>query len=239
MFGRIIHVMEMICFILAAAIALCSVAASSVAAPVIDRISPASVPAGKEIVISGSGFALQGKDSEVIASYGDGFLYALKPVFWSARAIAVVVPDLGKSLTPGLQVKTAAGLSRVRRLNLMPHLLVEQSPVYEHHLKEGEKGEDLFPLQFSAPACGQTGTLFSQARVDVSKRRFADAQLIATSEPYCRVCKPLKVRWYNEPTGFIQYHIKIKRRVIEGICSDRKRNRQGMSAVSQTEGVAN
>jgi len=205
------------------AIVLCFCATPSAAAPVIDRITPASVQAGKEIVISGSGFGSQGKGSELIASYGDGFFYALKPIFWSASVITVVVPDLGKSLKPGLQVKTAAGESCEHVLNLMPHLLVEQSPVYEHRLKVGEKGEDSFPLQYKHPACGQTGMLFSQARVYVSKRRFADAQMVAVPEPYCRSCKPLKVRWYNEPTGFIQYHIGIKKRVIEGICPNQIR----------------
>jgi len=210
--------------VLITAIALCSVAASSAAAPVIDRITPASVEAGKEVVIFGSGFASQGKDSEVVASYGGGFAYVLKALFWSANAITVVVPDLGKSLAPVLQVKTATGLSNVRSVQLKSRLLVEKSPVYDHRLQVGEKGEDLFLIKNTVPDCGQTGVLFSRASIKVTKRRFADAQLVAVPESNCLTCKPIKVHWYNEPTGFIQYHIEIKKRLIEGICHDRKRS---------------
>jgi len=210
--------MRIIFVLLMAVVAMCSSIASGIAAPVIDHLTPASVEVGKEVAISGSGFGGAGKGSEVIVGYGDDFFYVLKPLFWSASKITVVVPDLGKSLRPTLQVKTVTGLSNVRILHLIPQLTVENSPVYDHHLKVGEKGEDVFVMKHRPAACGKTGTLFAEARVHVVKRRFSDAQLVTIPEPSCLHCKALTARWYNEPTGFIRYYIEVKNRLIKGVC---------------------
>jgi len=210
--------MRIIFSLLIAGLTCCSAALAGAAAPVINHITPASVAAGKAVVISGSGFGAPRKSATVVADYGNGFFYLLKPSSWSARTIVVEVPDLGKGLQPVLQVNAESGSSNLRVLHLLPRMVIEKSPVYEHRLKVGEKGEDVFEMKRSALGCGQSGAMFIEAGVHVDERRFADAQLIAAPESHCRSCEPFTVRWYNEPTGFIQYHIEVKKRLIEGIC---------------------
>jgi len=206
--------------------ALCGFHAMALAMPVINSLSPATVQAGGTVVMNGSGFGSAMGGSEVVADYGNGFFYALTAESWSDRSIKISVPDVGQSLNLKLQVRTAKGISRPIQLRLLPKLRTKKSQNYAHRLKVGEKGEDLFRLQQGQAACGQTGELFVAAHLKVSKRRFADAQIISMPKSGCAGYKPIKVRWFNEPTGFIRYYVVIKTREVEGVCPDRLKIRQ-------------
>ena len=210
-------------FILVVMMTLCGFSYSALSVPVIKAISPASVKAGQHVRISGSGFSTQHQQSEVIASYGQGLSYALKIESWSDNAIKVRVPDLGKRLNLTLQVKTAQGSSGKKKLRLIPEIIREKSQTYQHNLKVGDKGEDLYYLKNSSASCRQPGSLFVDAEVKVTKQRFSEAQVVSTPAEFCMKCKPIKVRWFNEPTGYIRYHFEVKKRVVEGVCPDRQR----------------
>jgi hypothetical protein len=68
------------------------------------------------------------------------------------------------------------------------------------------------------PSCGQQALVFEQARIVYSQQRFAQAQVVHSPVAGCINCTPLKVRWYNEPTGKLTYQLHVYRRHVSGIC---------------------
>jgi len=208
----------------AATLICCSFATSSIAAAVIKNTAPAFVKAGSVVSIVGSGFGSSLSSSAVIANYGDGFSYALKVEYWSDHLIKISVPDLGKSLNLILRVNTIEGISNPTALHLIANLMIEHSPAYQHQLKVGDKGEEVLRIRNKKPTCGNAGTMFAEAGVHVIQQRFADARIVAMPKASCIQCQPVTVRWFNEPTGFIQYRIDVTKREIEGVCPDQTRN---------------
>jgi len=202
---------------------ICCCAAPVYASPVIRSLSPTTLSAGNVAVITGNGFGSAQGAAEVVAIYGDSFAYVLMPQSWTNNTITVRIPDPGKSLAVSLQVRRGKQRSNSQPLQLIPLLQSEHSPVYEHHLNVGDKGEDVWPVQNRVAACGQTGEQFASADIEVEKRRFADVQLVAMPDQGCERCKPLTARWFNEPTGYITYQMYLNKRITEGVCPARIR----------------
>lgn len=212
--------MIFLCLSLAALVGFTPLAFANV---VIRTVSPTLVQAGSFVEISGSGFGAEMAGSEVIANYGNDFSYALNVESWSDQSIRVKIPDPGENVIFTLYVKTAKGMNYADELELIPTMVTERSQSFIHQLKVGEKGEKLFNIHNEPAVCGQHGELFVDAEVKVIKRRFADAQIVYADNRLCEQCKPIKVRWFNEPTGFIHYHLNIKKRLIDGMCRNQRR----------------
>ena len=93
----------------------------------------------------------------------------------------------------------------------------------KHDLSIGGKGDAVFEFNQSPPRCGQTGSVFDSAELVFGKRtRFGDAKIIGGPAADCHRCK-IKVGYYWEPTGRLEYQLHVYRRHVEGICRDRIR----------------
>lgn len=90
-------------------------------------------------------------------------------------------------------------------------------------LKVGNRGEEVYELSVPAPACGRPALVFDHARLVVERRRFGDAAIVAAPPAGCTTCPPLRVRWYHEPTGLIEFQVHVVRRRVEAPCPDRGR----------------
>ena len=87
-----------------------------------------------------------------------------------------------------------------------------------HDLSVGDKGEDKFPLKFKQPVCGKRSRVFSHAEIVFKKKRFSDAVIVRAPREGCYRCRPLVVRWYNEPTGSLDYELRVFAQEVEGQC---------------------
>jgi len=87
-----------------------------------------------------------------------------------------------------------------------------------HSLSVGDKGEDRFDVGVTPPACGVTALVFDHARIVYKQRRFGEAKVISKPPSGCILCSPLVVRWYHEPTGYLEYQVHVYRRRITGDC---------------------
>ena len=186
--------------------------------------------------LAGSGFGESCKGCEVIADYGT-LRYALEVQEWSDRHIRLSVPDLNLRRQVELRVVTPGGRSNGLRLQVPLRLVpavettrIKQPPprdllafYKDSRQKVGAKGVEDFDVSAHAPACGGTALLYDHANIVFGKRRFGDAQIVATPRTGCTSCEPLKVRWYHEPTGYLEFQVQVYRRRVEGICAARKR----------------
>ncbi len=87
-----------------------------------------------------------------------------------------------------------------------------------HSLSVGDKGEESFDLSIAPPACGERALVFEKASIVYKKRRFGEAKIVQQPLPGCLQCSPLVVRWYHEPTGFVDFQVHIYRRERLGVC---------------------
>jgi hypothetical protein len=85
---------------------------------------------------------------------------------------------------------------------------------FERHydLAVGDKGEDRFDLPEVSPSCDHPGLAFESVEIVYLRRRFGEAQVVATPEPGCVRCGPIIVRRYHEPTGELHYRLRVHRR---------------------------
>ncbi len=186
---------------------------------------PTSLQSGGVIKLSGSGFGSGSATSEVVADYGHGFFYALEHSAWGNSSISVRVPDLGKQLNVKLHVVAGGQSSKPVSVMIKPEITaVLHSESKKHQLKVGDKGEDVFKITNRPATCRSSGELFDHAEISVVRKRFAEAQFVALPAKGCNRCGKIKVRWYNEPTGRLQYRVKIFSRQFEGICQQRVRH---------------
>ncbi len=170
---------------------------------------------------------------EVIADYGGKFQYAYRPKHWQANRIELQIDDINRELDVELRVVTAQGTTKPHRVRLTRKItpaIELQQPVptgkldtvhyfeRSHQLALGNKGEDSFDVSVAPPNCGQQAQVFEQARIVYGQQRFAQAQVVQSPVAGCVHCSPLKVRWYNEPTGKLTYQLHIYRRHVSGIC---------------------
>ena len=93
---------------------------------------------------------------------------------------------------------------------------------FERHydLAVGDQGEDRFALPHVPPSCDGPGLAFDSAEIVYLRRRFGEAQVVATPEPGCVRCGPIVVRRYHEPTGELRYRLRVHRRVVTAGCAD-------------------
>jgi len=196
----------------------------AIATPIVTSVSPSSVPSGGLIKLAGSGFGAALEKSEVVAGYEGGFFYALEHTAWSNSSISVSVPDMGKRLKVKLYVVAGGQSSKPVSVTIKPEITgVLHGEIKKHQLSVGDKGEDLFKITNRPATCRNSGELFDHAKISVVRKRFAEAQFVALPAKGCSRCSKIKVRWYNEPTGRLQYRLKIFKRQIEGICQQRVR----------------
>jgi hypothetical protein len=206
---------------------------AAMAAPVIQGVSG---NANGRITIAGSDFGKACSQCEVITDYGDGLKYALPSESWTNQRVVARIADLNKGLNVRIFIKTSAGTSNTANYRLarkirpereyrrsVPANLSSDFVLFDHQsdLAVGDKGERSFDVSSPALTCNQASEVFDHAQLIFGKRRFGEAQLVASPPAGCVRCSPLKVRWYHEPTGRLHFQVHVYRRVVEGICRDR------------------
>lgn len=180
-------------------------------------------------VINGKGFGVACAECEVRVQYAPTLLYAVPVLAWTPTEIAVDTPDLNQNAAIlRYQVKARTGLSNLWPGELQRTIQLMQRVTRSHALNVGDKGEDRFEIEPVTLQCGETATVFDHAEVVIGKHRFADARIVAMPPSGCARCTPIVVRWYVEPTGFLNYAIEVYGRKVEGVCPERLRtNEQG------------
>ena len=88
-----------------------------------------------------------------------------------------------------------------------------------YDLSIGGKGVDVIDVNQPIAACGEMGWIFDSANIVIGKQtRFGDARAIQLPAKGCQKCPPLKIGYYWEPTGRLEYKVLVKLRKITGIC---------------------
>jgi len=193
---------------------------------------------GDTLGIHGSGFDQPCSKCEVIANF-DNLRYALQIVSWADTDIKAKLVDLGKGTRPTIELVTPDWQSRPVRVKLnerfLPARRIERYISSKSKNDEifyfsrrfdasiGGKGEEIFDVGQNLPACGNTALIFDSADILIGRlSRFGEAKVTRMPAPGCIDCK-LKVVYYWEPTGRLDYQLHIYRRVVEGICKARIR----------------
>lgn len=125
--------------------------------------------------------------------------------------VAVIVLALSVVVWP--LPATAASKHNVRIDTLDPFHTVSSS------LLVGNKGEEVLDVSVSGKACGARW-LFDHAVISVVSERFGAAQFVSLPEPGCTQCQPLRVRWFHEPTGNLDFEVHVYRRHVFKSCSE-------------------
>ena len=172
----------------------------------------------------------------VEAVYSPTFKYRYQPRQWNERNIQFEALDLNEGFSLKLRVVTSAGFSEFKKVALFPIIIpsdknkkpvsstfVDSRTFFErrHDLKVGEKGEDSFEVSSKPAACNTKSNVFDHASIVYRDNRFSNAQIIQLPKNNCIKCKPLKVRWYNEPTGRLIYQLHVFRRQVYGACKNK------------------
>ncbi len=217
-------------------LALIFLSQPSIAREKIDLKQVKSSPDFK-VTLSGSGFGKPCNQCQVIIEYKPTLRFAAKIIRWNNTHITAQVPDINNSLNVKLSVKRPKAQSNTlnhtikRKLVPSRDLLRPVSPgsnkglqVYEfsHKVNIGDKGEDRIDVSSSLPACGANTSVFDHARIVYTSRRFGEAQITSLPESGCTRCKALKIRWYHEPTGRVEYQVHVYKRIVSGICEARR-----------------
>lgn len=208
---------------------------SALANPQIDN----ATLAGKIVTLTGHRFGPRCADCEVVADYGE-FKYALPIDSWQAGEIRVALLDLGVGKRASLQIRASSGSSTAVDMPLPTTLIPPQRvrattavdssaewQIFErsYDLSIGDKGTDSFDVSQPPAACGETAQVFHSAEVVIGRHtRFGDARKVASPPSGCSHCSPVKVRYYFEPTGKLDYQLHVYRREIDGICLERIRH---------------
>ncbi len=107
--------------------------------------------------------------------------------------------------------------------SLKPVFTPSEGPIIYNHRsdqKVGAKGEFKYDLSTEPAACGESVKVFDHAKIVFMQRRFGEAQIVSTPTPGCMQCAPLIVRWYHEPTGYLDYQIQIYLQQVIATCED-------------------
>ncbi len=177
-----------------------------------------------------------GKDCqrcEIIVDYAGKLRYAYRPLQWHQSKMTFSIKDFGISPSVKISVFTSTGETRSLlyrlKLKLKPPSFptkpvtatrIDNKTVFskKHGDKFGGKGVDQFSFQAPQLSCGKPSEVYHGASVVIKKRRFGDVRIDRQPKSACKRCQPLKVSWYHEPTGYIDYQLHIQRRVVEGSC---------------------
>ncbi len=219
---------------LAYGLALVSICSSALSSPIITRTESN----GKMATLAGENFGTRCDNCEVVADYG-GFRYALPIHGWQTNQITVQLEDIGKGNRASLAVHSASGTSNAVQLTL-PEKLIPATRAHKpvspeqpgelqvfsrsYDISIGGQGTDTFDVSQPQASCGTTSTVFDSAEIVLGRRtRFGDARKVESPARGCTDCSPLKVRYYFEPTGKLEYQLHVYRREVAGICPDRVR----------------
>lgn len=110
----------------------------------------------------------------------------------------------------GLMMLALSALASPERLDPSSALRVESNLIV------GNKGEESIEVSQTS-GCGKQW-LFSSAELVINRNRFGGAQFVSLPPPGCRTCDPVRVRWFHEPTGYLDFSIEIRRRQVHILC---------------------
>lgn len=193
---------------------------------------------GFDVELSGRGFAKPCAKCEVIIDYGRGQRYAAKFTKWSDQKIMASIPDIGLGLKVKIHVKTPKAESNkvgfsIKKLSRPAEKInrfINNKGIdglalhnYKYSEKMGGRGEDKINVSSLLPKCGKTGYVFDQAAVVYKQQRFGKVNISKNPKSGCIKCPPLRVQWFHEPTGQLEYQVQVYSREIVGACSKLKR----------------
>lgn len=127
----------------------------------------------------------------------------------------VLAPPHGAGEAQAGKLAPPKEIQRAVKQGEVPDLLFFER---RHSLKVGDKGEERFNVSSKPPACGKPALVFDHARIVYKRKRFGEAKIVKSPRAGCVRCTPLVVRWYHEPTGYLEYQVHIYRRKITGKC---------------------
>jgi hypothetical protein len=189
--------------------------------PTIDRIVYGS--AGS-VQLHGSNFGEKCIKCEVIVKYSRALGYSVPIKHWDKNEIEIELPDLNQNEElVYLQVKRPNAKSNSKSFRFKRRYSVLKTERRSHTLDVGDKGEDKFKVKIAPLVCGKDSMVFDHAEIVFKKQRFSDAKIIQSPLAGCERCKPVVVRWYNEPTGFLNYELRTIGRIVQGVCKKRIR----------------
>ncbi|MGE0313406.1 MAG: hypothetical protein AB7P21_17495 [Lautropia sp.] len=96
-----------------------------------------------------------------------------------------------------------------------------QSVVYRQasDLAVGNKGEHAIDVSRPAPQCGAVSPVFDGARIEITRQRFGKAMIVSSPPSGCTRCSALRVRWFHEPTGYLDFTVTARWKFVEGRCN--------------------
>lgn len=122
-------------------------------------------------------------------------------------------------LASGIGVWSATGWGDVRAEVRSRTMVFRQSS----DLSVGDKGEEAIDVSRPAPVCGRASAVFDGARIEYRRRRFGEAMIVASPPAGCTRCPPLRVRWFHEPTGYLDFTVTAQWRQVVGRCDGQQR----------------
>lgn len=173
------------------------------------------------------------KRCEIVVDYGKGFKYAYRPERWRVDKLVFTAKDLGRATRVKITVTTSSDKTRALayrlKLKLSPSRMpsravatskIDNKFIYAENHQDGFGGKGLDEFNYAQPSssCGKKSEVFHKAGIVIVKKRFGDARIEKQAVSGCKNCGPIKVRWYHEPTGQINYQLHIQRRIIEVEC---------------------
>ena len=197
------------------------------------RVALARTPTIKQVqyqnaeraVIVGEGFEKSCEDCEVLVRYSHSLLYSAPIRGWQPTRIDIEIPDLNQNdALIQVQVKRGRAASPWKSFNLRRRIALLSSKTSTHSLSVGEKGEEEFTIRSIQTQCGKTVNVYDHSELTTTRKRFADARVVASPPSGCERCSPVVVRWYNEPTGYLSYEMRVFGRAVQGVCQSRVRN---------------
>jgi len=215
---------NVVCLILC----LVALAESGFAQPQVKKLTVS----GDTLLIRGADFGKRCRSCEVVASF-DGLRYSLNIIDWNDSEIRARLVDLGRGIKPTIQPVLPGWQSRSVRVKVNQKLLPQRrvkrmvkdnsgnntihfSRQYDSNL--GGKGEEVFEVVQSPPACGKTAPIIDSAEILLGPRtRFGEAKITRMPRPDCQRCE-ITVAYYWEPTGRLAFQLHVYRRIVEGVC---------------------
>ena len=175
------------------------------------------------VQLVGTGFGAACPRCELIASYERGLRVALPAVKWQPGRIRARVPDLNQGTRVELVVRAQDGETAPVRVELpvvRSHTIVLER---RSELKVGNRGDARIDVSQPVPGCGAAGRVFDGAEIVLRRQRYGEARITASPARGCTRCAPLEVRWLHEPTGYVDFALRVQWRQVEGICENRRR----------------
>ncbi len=202
-----------------------------------DSLTQLHLVRGRLVQLSGS-FGPACPACEVRVVYSNGLTYAYKPLHWHNHRIQFTIEDLGAQANVRVYVMSKDGPGNSLPFTIQPDLEPDRlhgetnqsgpgdgTKVFSkrHADPFGGSGKDQFNVSSKLAACGKQEKRFHRAELVINNQRFGKARIIQQPTMGCKNCQPIKVEWYHEPTGFIEYQLLVQKRIIDGICPDRIR----------------